>query len=214
MKEIWKDLNIEKYRNFYMVSSLGNVKSKDREVKIHRKNGKIFTRINKGKILKQGTNNRGYKKYELYDREGNVKTLLIHRLIALTFIPKVEGKNQVNHKNGIKNDNRIENLEWVNQEENMKHSYDMNIRKPPVISEEQRKRHSEIMKNKYKIAHPNAIPIIRIDPDSKEIKEYSSAAKVLEDPSFEIISRQVISKRCRDKNLKSYKGYIWKYKEI
>lgn len=49
------------------------------------------------------------------------KTLYVHRLVAMAFLEKIEGKTVVNHKNGIKYDNRLINLEWVTQSENMKH---------------------------------------------------------------------------------------------
>lgn len=55
----------------------------------------------------------------------------IHRLVALTFIQKHSGKNlEVNHKNGIKKDNRVENLEWCTKSENVLHAYRIGIKKP------------------------------------------------------------------------------------
>lgn len=47
----------------------------------------------------------------------------VHKIIAETFLPKIPWFNEINHKNGIKTDNRLENLEWSNRSENMKHSY-------------------------------------------------------------------------------------------
>jgi len=63
-------------------------------------------------------------------KKGNVKNRTIHRLIAQHFIPNNSNKNVVNHLNGIKADNRIENLEWCTRSENDKHAFKLGLRKP------------------------------------------------------------------------------------
>lgn len=92
-QEIWK--NIDGYGGIYIVSNKGRVMS-----------------------FKKGINgvNIGYKKGNGYMAVnfGRVKSFLIHRIVAMAFIPKIDGKNQINHKNGKRDDNRVENLEWVN----------------------------------------------------------------------------------------------------
>lgn len=158
--EIWRDL--EDYEEFYEVSSLGRVKSKPREAK--GPNGTV--RPLKPKIIKQGKNNRGYHKIELY-KDGIKKTVLVHRLVALTFIPNPENKEQINHIDGNKSHNYIENLEWNTQSENMKHSFDTKLREPSPVTEEQKRKMAEGRKRSNKIGSPKKVA--QLDKDTEEV---------------------------------------------
>ena len=112
--ETWKD--IAGYEGFYQVSNSGRVKSLDRYM--DRLDGKRGYRISK--ILKPQYNWKGYKSVTL-KKNGTYKPMFAHRLVALHFIPNTENKPQVNHINGIKDDNRVENLEWCTAKENIQH---------------------------------------------------------------------------------------------
>lgn len=98
----------------YLLNNLGVLRVIDREI-ITPSGGKG---VIKGKVLGYQISNKGYY---LYTVVGN-KTLSMHRLIAAYFIPNPENKLCVNHINGIRTDNRIENLEWVDYRENISHS--------------------------------------------------------------------------------------------
>lgn len=115
--EIWK--SIEGYEN-YEVSNFGNVKSLCRVVERKKYNYYI-----KEKMLKPNKDKQGYERVFLTNIKG--KTLRVHRLVALNFIINYKNKKEVNHINGIKTDNRVENLEWCTGLENMQHAYNNNL---------------------------------------------------------------------------------------
>ena len=120
-EEIWKD--ISGYEGLYQVSNFGRIKSLPR---IRIGNGTPY--ITKEKILGDGIGaTRGYCRVTLCKEPNNKKMFYIHRLVANAFIPKIDGKNVVNHKNGIRTDNRVENLEWTTIEENLQHAIDNSL---------------------------------------------------------------------------------------
>lgn len=82
-----------------------------------------------GKLLSnRRPNGRGYVTNAFHCLP-NFQTVLAHRVVALAWIPPVEGKPDVNHKNGNKMDNRVENLEWCTQKENVAHAFENELRK-------------------------------------------------------------------------------------
>lgn len=109
-KEIWK--TIDGYEN-YQVSNFGNVKS------LNYRNTKTQ------KILKNIKMKIGYNSVTI-----NKKIFYVHRLVAIHFIENPFKKREVNHINGIKDDNRIENLEWTTHSENMKHAFNTKLNIP------------------------------------------------------------------------------------
>lgn len=130
--EIWKP--IKGYEGIYQVSNLSRIRSIDRAVKYS--NG--YNRVQKGITLKQHTTRKGYLAVYLCDHQQNFHTF-VHRLVALHFIPNPDSKTQVNHINGIKDDNRVENLEWCTSSENMRHAFDTGLIKAKISNKEVRK---------------------------------------------------------------------------
>lgn len=104
-QEIWQD--IKGWEGYYQVSNIGRVKSLYEDVE---------------KILKQ--KERRYLSVCLF-KDKKRKYVNVHRLVAQNFIPNPNNKGEVNHKNGIKTDNRVENLEWSTRSENSKHRHNI-----------------------------------------------------------------------------------------
>lgn len=110
--EIWKD--VVGFEEYFSVSNLGRVRSK-------RKPNHIYKLSLEGKgYLRFGTTINGIH-----------NTYKVHRLVAITFIPNPENKSQVNHIDGDKLNNRVDNLEWVTNSENIQHAYDIGIKSNP-----------------------------------------------------------------------------------
>lgn len=91
--------------------------------------GQVISYVSKRKIIKGGIifdKNRGYYTYRVFSLfiEGKQCSRYFHRLVAETFIENLDNKKYVNHKNGVKTDNRVENLEWVTAKENIQHAWD------------------------------------------------------------------------------------------
>lgn len=89
------------------------------------KKGEIYTNHYK-RLLKFKLDKDGYYHCTL-TKDGKPHYKRVHRVVAENFIPNPESKAQVNHINGIKNDNRLENLEWNTLEENIKHAWDSGL---------------------------------------------------------------------------------------
>lgn len=108
----------------YSVSSLGRVRSDPHKVW----NGKGW-HVSKEKMLKPNTLAKGYYQVDL-KVEKKRHPRQVHRLVAEAFIPNPNNYPQVNHINGIKNDNRVENLEWCTNSMNQIHAYRTGLQKP------------------------------------------------------------------------------------
>lgn len=166
------------FEELYQINNLGNIRNK------------------KGNIIKSYPNKQNYLRVSLRKNDKQ-KTYLVHRLVALTFMPNPENKPQVNHINGIKDDNRIENLEWCTQSDNNKHAWEQGLK---IVT----KKHSNASKEngeKYR-----SIKINQYDLQGKYIKTWNSVRE-----AERTLKMYGISQCCKGK-CKTIGGYIWKYR--
>lgn len=168
--EIWQD--IKGWEGQYKVSNLGRIYS-----------------YKSKKYLKFADRN-GYSMVKLQNMEFK-KTLAVHRLVAEAFIPNPDNKQQVNHINTIKTDNRVENLEWCSSNENLKHAYKMGLIDISKMT--------NITKKK----------VCQLDKKGNLIKIWNSLSEAHKELNIQVGN---ITKCCQNK-IKTTGGYIWKYYE-
>lgn len=173
MQEIFKD--IQGYEGVYQVSNLGNVKSyKNKD----------------GKILIPSPNNYGYQRVGL--RCNNRKLCSVHRLVAEAFISNPENKKEVNHINGIKTDNRVQNLEWSTHSENIIHAHKTGLIKAH---------------NKRGKDWPLSKPVNQLTLDGKFIAKHTSGKEA----AMHLGSHAAtISNCCKGKG-KTASGFKWEF---
>lgn len=106
MEEKWRD--IAGYEGLYQISNLGRVKSLN------------YARQHKSSIKSLQVKSNGYVKVDL-KHNGKLSSMNVHRLVAKAFIPNPGNKSDVNHIDGNKENNRLDNLEWATRSENMYH---------------------------------------------------------------------------------------------
>lgn len=124
IEEIW--VQVHGYEGYYKVSSLGRVFSEDRIVKSKHKNGRKVVSKEKSQQLSR----EGYLYVNIF-RGGDhkPKRVAVHRLVAMSFMSCPNPTYNVNHKNGVKTDNRLCNLEWTSRSENQIHAIKMGLYK-------------------------------------------------------------------------------------
>lgn len=182
-KEWWKQ--VPGYEGLYMVSDRGRVKSLDRYVK-HWRGG---LSLKPGRILKPGKDRCGYLHVILCNDGKNTKHL-VHRLVAMAFIPNPKNLPEVNHKNEDKTDNRVENLEWVSHKYNSNHGT-------------RNERISSTMTN-----GKQSKTVLQFTSEGEFVREWQSTMECGRNG----FAQSSVCMCCNGK-LKQYKGFTWSYKD-
>ena len=147
-------------------------------------NGEIFGHKRK-KLVKQRINKFGYNTIKLC-KNSKLYYFMIHRLVAETFIPNPNNLPQVNHIDGNKQNNCVDNLEWCTQSYNMKHAYKLGLEKPKCKK------------------------VYQFDINKKLIREHNSIKNANISMGLSKRSNSIIY-HC--KNGKPYKGYLWSFEK-
>jgi hypothetical protein len=185
VNEVWR--SVDGYENIYEVSNFGNVKSLERTDRLGR--------IVKEKILKTIKHNCGYLKVHL--SKNNVsKKFYIHRLVANAFLINDNNYPEVNHEDGDKHNNNLENLKWVTCSDNIKHAFANGLNRSP-----------KAMLGKFGENHNRSKAVIQYDLEGSFVARYGSMSEANRETGVKVSS---ISNCCRGTSNKSG-GYIWRY---
>lgn len=190
MKSIMTDLEwvgIEGYEKSYQINKNGQIRTLRNSPKRH-----------KFDLLKPQINKKNGYVYQMLYKNGKQKLWRLHRLVAQTFIPNPNNYPQINHKDGNKQNNCVENLEWCTQEQNMLHAFRTGLQKP---SEKQRQAITQTNKLKQK-----RVCLIK---NGEVIGVYSGMAEASRQTG---VHTSLISRHCRYKR-KSANGTEWRYAE-
>lgn len=178
--EIWR--NVNGFENKYYVSNFG----------------RVISNVGNTKFLNPIKNSNGYFMFRLSKDNLNVKNIPLHRLIAEAFIPNPENKPTINHRNGIKIDNSLDNIEWATYLENNQHAIDTGLRKPTF--------NNYGRKGKY---HPKSVAVIQFTMDYKFVKHWDCIADAAK--SLRINHSHISSCASHKYGRKSSGGYRWEF---
>ena len=165
--EIWK--NIEGYED-YQVSNQGRVRS---------------LKFGKERIMKPEKHRAGYLLVH-FCKNGEQKMCLVHRLVALAFIPNPNNFPEVNHKTEDKTDNRVKNLEWCTSKYN-----------------------SNYGTRNQRVVEKHLKPVLQFTKNGESVKEWKSGCDIQKNLGYD---NSAISKCCRGKYKSAY-GFVWRYKD-
>lgn len=180
--EIWKE--VEGYP-LYKISSLGRVKRIGHEVELYKPNTGQYVAYRKEKILKPSKNKSGYTAVKIYNQVG-FSNRLVHRLVAEAFLDNKDQKPTVNHRDGVKDNNNLINLEWSTDKEQSEHA------------------------NKYNLVpeHLRMKKVLAYDLSGHFVEEFQS----MKDAERALDILQVrISEMCRGLRKSAYRGYFFEY---
>lgn len=198
MQEIWKD--VKGYEKIYQVSNLGRIKHLEEHKKMYQyKANKMVDMVKKERILSSKNNKNKYVTITL-SKEGKKEGKTLHRLVAEAFIPNPKNKLQINHINGIKTDNRVENLEWCSPSENIKHAFKIGLKK---VSKKQMEQISKLGKYGKKRCRK----VRQLTLEGELIKEWNSFTDIYNTYGY---SWENIGSCCRGEYKKAY-GFKWEY---
>lgn len=183
MKESEVFTDIHGFEGMYQVSNLGRIRSCDRIVC----NG----RFEKGKIMKPCKTKKGYLRIDL-SKDGKKYSYQIHRLVAISFIPNPKCKPCIDHINGIKDDNNVENLRWCTNIENVHFSMDNNTRYICTPDESKCSR-----------------KVAKLDINGNELQVYPSLSEAARQNGIKSFSK--ISAVCNGER-QSAGGFKWQYR--